>query len=328
MTAEEVNLGLCHVPELFRNPTNMQMELEIYPSPDTITQPIVKDRYKMYAISNVLDNSFESKDVRTEILKRLLGFPCDSRGPSNIDNLDPISEMAQRRLETLNDHQKQFAEAFLLGKDFTLFSQAPAGTGKTHVMAICVCELLNQKFGIILITAPSNLATQSIAKRMPKLTQHVPQGNILFLQAPSTEKTYERSKEDLWTEYHLPETLQYFQTKGRPQALPKFASRYIEKRLPHDGKTYQESQTCQLLLSIHEPKVILGTMQLVLTFIHQWNENYDPTDLKYLHAFQNATCYERAKNRFVGQSEDPFGPGQLYGRPNRKEIRDFSPRIK
>ncbi|VDD88307.1 unnamed protein product [Enterobius vermicularis] len=80
MTAEEVNLGLCHVPELFRNPTNMQMELEIYPSPDTITQPIVKDRYKI-------------------------------------------------------------------------------------------------------------------------------------------------SKEDLWTEYHLPETLQYFQTKGRPQALPKFASR-------------------------------------------------------------------------------------------------------
>ena len=188
--------------------------------------------------------------------------------------------MTAQRCRSLNQQHRELARTILVKNDPIVFSQAPAGTGKTFTVAVCLCELMAQE-GVVLVAAPNNLAIQSIAQKALKFKPTIPIGNLLFLQAPLSEKIYSGFVEDLWTRYRISETLHHMQMIGIAEAYTEFAIEYTGRRLKHDGQSYKEGEARQLLLKIKTPRIIFGTIQLILTFITQWGQHHDSADLNY-----------------------------------------------
>ncbi|VDD95164.1 unnamed protein product [Enterobius vermicularis] len=187
---------------------------------------------------------------QSEALKCLLGLSHNHKGIQLAEQQPKfISDMTAQRCRSLNQPHRELARTILVKNDPIVFSQAPAGTGKTFTVAICLCELMAQE-GIVLLAAPNNLAIQSIAQKVLKLEPTIPIGNLLFLQAPLSEKIYSGSVEDLWTRYRISETLHHMQMIGVAEAYTEFAIEYTGRRLKHDGQSYKEGEARQLLYSI------------------------------------------------------------------------------
>lgn len=115
----------------------------------------------------------------------------------------------------LDPHQTQVMENLLNPKEDLITAQAPAGSAKTHILASYICELLKSKQGIAIVTAPTNLAVQGVARNVCKWIPDLKVGQILILQSPVAELNYPPREGDISDRYTLNNTIKYYKEEGR-----------------------------------------------------------------------------------------------------------------
>lgn len=114
------------------------------------------------------------------------------------------------------------------------------------------------------------------------LKPNIPFGDVIFLQAPLSEKIFNGSTEDLRTRYRIPKILEHFQVVGTAKFFTDFELEYTKRRLRHDDQAYMEGGACQLMLQIKTPKIVFDTIQLILNLISQSADKHDLGDFKFL----------------------------------------------
>ncbi|VDD97410.1 unnamed protein product [Enterobius vermicularis] len=173
----------------------------------------------------------------------------------------------------LDPNQQRVMEELRKGNTM-VFAQAPAGTGKTYVVAAYVSELYRkiralQDRELIVITAPTNLAVQNVIKRICQFEPTIPVGEMLLLQSAVAEKLYPGEPSEEWQRYKLANTLKFYQKEEIPEALCSLATRYIEQRAKRDGRKYKEGRVLMLALKIKKPTIVLGTEPMITNFLMQ-----------------------------------------------------------
>ena len=165
---------------------------------------------------------------------------------SRESEMDPDIEVAGRVKATLNGKFIELTNAqstviLELPKSETdiLAVHAPAGTGKTQVLTIYILNLIQNVTNIIIVTAPTNLATQEIAENVLECT-NTKLGEIIFLQSSTDEIVTNAEDAGLWKTVGIPEVFNQYLKEPEFTEDKRFMEQYVEKRLSNDGNLYQE----------------------------------------------------------------------------------------
>ena len=130
-----------------------------------------------------------------------------------------------------------------------LVVQAPAGIGKTYTISLYVLKLLQENQGIIMITAPTNLAVQEITENVLKEFDF-DAGEVLFLQSVTNKLEPHPPEVRRWELCRVAEVLQAFYSEDIEKAKTAFVKRDILKRILRDGNAYKEGEALKTLTEI------------------------------------------------------------------------------
>ncbi|VDK57471.1 unnamed protein product [Anisakis simplex] len=167
----------------------------------------------------------------------------------------------------LTDEQRVVIQ-HLKGNCPILFQQAPAGTGKTFVIAAFIQEYMqNSPNEIVFLAATTNMAVSNMAQAVLKLMPQLSPNELLYLQSLTNERLV-NADDYLWNQHRLPELmtrlipLDHF----HPDEL-NFARDYTGNRLPHDGKGCHETKALYLALKTNTVRIILGTVAMLEQYL-------------------------------------------------------------
>ncbi|KAK0413199.1 hypothetical protein QR680_006662 [Steinernema hermaphroditum] len=200
---------------------------------------------------NFFDAVFES--IHFDTIKRAkdLGVPYYRQG-----NLPTLS--------ALNDGQKKAAEAFILSNEPVHYVQAPAGTGKTRMIAAMVGCLHSQPHTLakgIVITATTNNSVLNVLQTLIK--ESLSTAKIIFIQSDlEGRRTRENGKcpEDVYKVVEYARLLAGSPLVKDPEC--QLLQHYVEAK-EAGIRSILEARAVGLVIRLCRPDIIVATMAMV-----------------------------------------------------------------
>jgi hypothetical protein len=206
------------------------------------------------------------ESVQSEILRAVLGKPF--RRPWQIPR--KMTPRCKQARDMLNEMQSFTLGAMQENETRFVYQQAPAGTGKTYTIAVCVLYYLltKSKETNIVLASPTNHAMKNMAIAVLQACGEILQklGMLVIVSKTGEEKVKTQEKEP-WLQRS---TLALIQSLMKESKLENLASskirslkRYIGLRSSESRIPAGERAAMQVLLEVEYPKITFLTTHML-----------------------------------------------------------------
>lgn len=107
-------------------------------------------------------------------------------------------------------------------------------------------------------------------------------GDVLFLQSITNELEPHPSEIRRWEMCRVVQVLQAFRSADIEEAKTAFVTRYVSKRIVHDGNAYKKEEALKTVIEIRCTKLICDTVLMFRMLLQVWEQYSNEELLKYL----------------------------------------------
>ena len=286
MDCDQVRVAMDRAPKVMKN--GETKGIIVCPDMDNIGYESVIRDLSGRRISVALDDRSNSR--RRDLLETMMTVQHDGEAmevESEQSDLafsaskEDVEMEIQGKRRLLTGKQAQILQS-LGNEDLSmLVVQAPAGTGKTHIISLHILKLLERSSGVIFVTAPTNLAVQEISEKVFNDFKFK-NGKVLFLQSIVNEIAPQQIVGKAWKRCRIPEVLQAHLDADSEEVKTRFIASYTARRLLHDGNGWKKEEALKTAVELQFTKLVCATVPMLRMFIQVWEEYFDMADLQYL----------------------------------------------